>query len=152
MKKCFKCLKTKNINDFYRHSQMLDGHLNKCKACSRLDAVINRNKKIEYYREFDRARAMTPKRIKLRNNYKKSEAGKRVISRLSREWRLRNPEKYSAHIKVGNAIRCGLLLKKPCDICGEVRSHAHHEDYQKPLAVRWLCSAHHRAEHDRSVS
>lgn len=37
MKKCFKCGEIKPLNDYYAHPQMGDGHLNKCKVCTRID-------------------------------------------------------------------------------------------------------------------
>ena len=35
----------------------------------------------------------------------------------------------------------------PCEICGSLTTHRHHEDYSKPLDIRWLCSRHHAARH-----
>lgn len=46
-----------------------------------------------------------------------------------------------------SAVRSGRLVRLPCEMCGEKKSEAHHEDYAKPLEVRWLCSAHHREAH-----
>lgn len=45
------------------------------------------------------------------------------------------------------AVRAGKLIRRACEMCGELKSHAHHEDYDKPLEVRWLCAKHHRWEH-----
>lgn len=50
--------------------------------------------------------------------------------------------------KVSEAKRKGLLATRPCEICGSItRIHAHHDNYAKPLDVKWLCSLHHRQRH-----
>jgi hypothetical protein len=32
-------------------------------------------------------------------------------------------------------------------VCGSKKVHGHHEDYNKPLEVHWLCPKHHKARH-----
>ncbi len=52
---------------------------------------------------------------------------------------------------VNNAIRGKKLFKEPCEVCGCTdKIHAHHDDYDKPLDVRWLCSAHHSQWHAKN--
>ena len=43
-KKCFKCNIDKSLSEFYKHPQMLDGYLNKCKTCTRKDVQERVNK------------------------------------------------------------------------------------------------------------
>ena len=52
-----------------------------------------------------------------------------------------------AHAKVHKSLRDGSLVKQPCEVCGAIRVDAHHDDYSKPLSVRWLCPLHHRQHH-----
>ena len=53
-----------------------------------------------------------------------------------------------AHNAVKVALRRGDLVKGPCEQCGTTsKVEAHHDDYNKPLEVRWLCFSHHREWH-----
>ena len=45
---------------------------------------------------------------------------------------------------VANAMTLGTLQRQPCEECGSLNSTAHHDDYNKPLDVRWLCWPDHR--------
>jgi predicted nucleic acid-binding Zn ribbon protein len=65
----------------------------------------------------------------------------------SRAFKKHNPEKTKAHCAVRYATRTGRLTRPDtCQVCQrECRPHAHHDDYAKRLAVRWLCRKCHRA-------
>ena len=52
-----------------------------------------------------------------------------------------------AHKQVSNAIANGSLKRSACEKCGNQKVDAHHDDYTQPLAVRWLCRAHHLEVH-----
>jgi len=45
------------------------------------------------------------------------------------------------------AVRKGRLVQEPCEVCGEMKVEGHHDDYAKPLEVRWLCRYHHDEHH-----
>lgn len=46
-----------------------------------------------------------------------------------------------------NKVAKGVINKKPCEVCGITEVEAHHDDYYKPLDIRWLCKLHHRDYH-----
>ena len=131
MKKCFKCQVEKPIECFYKHKAMKDGYLNKCKECTKTDVKNHRNRNIDKIRAYDRAR------------------GNRQSKEYIKQYRKRYANKYKAHTAVNNAIRDGRLIKKSCEICG-CKAVAHHEDYLKPLDVRWLCQRHHKDWHAKN--
>ena len=130
-KQCFKCRRVKDISLFYKHPQMGDGHLGKCKSCTKKDVKRryydpeSRQKIIEY----EHKRFKTPQR---------REKVKEYQARMREKY----PGKYKARMKLSNAIRNGKLIKYPC-WCGEEKVEAHHKDYRKPLDVQWLCRKHH---------
>lgn len=53
---------------------------------------------------------------------------------------------------VSIAVKKGLILKMKCEKCGVEKTQAHHDDYNYPLSVRWLCDFHHREYHKGLVS
>jgi hypothetical protein len=57
--------------------------------------------------------------------------------------RMRN----KANKKVSIALRKGMLHAEPCEECGADKTEGHHDDYTKPLDVRWLCRKHHAQHH-----
>lgn len=62
-------------------------------------------------------------------------------------WKINNPLKIRAHKIVYSAKRNGTLVEQPCERCGNERVHAHHEDYNFPLDVMWLCLSCHVQRH-----
>jgi hypothetical protein len=77
-----------------------------------------------------------------------------VEEREKRNERLERDElhrfKVAARVFTMRAINQGMLIRKPCEVCGLEKVDAHHDDYTKPLEVRWLCRKHH-LEHHRNV-
>lgn len=57
------------------------------------------------------------------------------------------PKDDRVHAIVSKAIFRGRLIQRPCEVCGAEKADAHHDDYNKPLDVRWLCPTHHREWH-----
>lgn len=85
----------------------------------RATALASRARRIEDVRAYDRARG----------------------------FRVYDESKVRARRAVHVALTTGALTRLPCEVCGSATVDAHHEDYSKPLDVRWLCRSHHLALH-----
>ena len=130
MKTCFKCGRALPLGEFYRHPMMADGHLGKCKECAKRDVTTNRLRRLAEIREYDRERNKLPKRRA--DRYRRAKV-----------YFEKHPERRRAIVRANNAVRDGRLIRQVCEVCGSERSEKHHDDYSKPLEVRWLCKPHH---------
>lgn len=134
MKICGQCKLDKPDSDFHKRSASKDGLSACCKECQQ---------------KYDSARLRDPKRMKMRNDYQMTPKGKAAHQRANKNWLEKNAIKRKAHIITGNAIKYGKLKKAPCEVCGKLEVHAHHDDYAKPLEIRWLCDIHHNEWHSK---
>lgn len=81
-----------------------------------------------------------------REQYKAWQSSDRGRSYLAAYYR-KNRDKQLARVKVRNAILAGKLRRGLCEVCGNPKVDGHHDDYSKPLDVRWLCKKHHEELH-----
>lgn len=150
-KRCFKCGEEKPLSEFYCHKAMTDGHLNKCKACTKKDVKIHRAANIEVVQAYDRKRSSSEHRIaeryKRARKIRESPELRESKARSQSIWGHNNREKRRAHLAVRRAINKGTLTRQPCERCGNIKSEGHHEDYSKPLEVVWLCRQCHGNRH-----
>lgn len=68
-----------------------------------------------------------------------------------RAYRVEHADRHAARLAVRRAIESGAMLRQPCEKCGAEPAHGHHDDYSKPLDVRWLCPVHHREHHAKAT-
>ena len=64
-------------------------------------------------------------------------------SELTEEQKLKSNARSYLHVYV----KRGKVIKLPCEICGDPKSEAHHNDYSKPLDVIWFCRNCHMEYH-----
>ena len=149
MKVCRECNKEKELHDFYKHSAMADGYLNKCIECVKARVAKHRESNIERVREYDKKRSTFPHRVQSRKEYQKTDQGKKVRKKAMENYHKKYPMKYAAHLMTSNALRDGRLIAATnCSECNsDKRIQGHHDDYTKPFEVRWLCEPCHKKWH-----
>jgi len=133
-KVCKVCLTNKPIDEFYRHPRGADGYQGKCKDCQKAMTLKARAANPDHYREYDRARGKLPHRVK-------------AAIEQAKKWRDEDKRRMKCHNAVARALRDGTLDPMPCRVCGSEKTVAHHDDYDKPLDVVWLCQSHHKQLH-----
>ena len=132
-KTCFKCGEKKHIDCFYIHKAMKDGHLNKCKECTKKDTRLSYDIKSsnEEYREKERERG--------RDRYKR--LGYRDKQKI---WDSKRLNRMKPIFK-----RLHKMYKNKYGICeNEV---LHHWDYNLPYNVFVMDRDSHRKLHTRLV-
>lgn len=152
-KQCTKCKSVLPFSEFHKWKYGKDGYKSCCKKCNTKDVTS--------YQKTPRGR-----QIHLRNSckYERTEKGKRnkkryvgsdkgciMVKERSRKNRERFPEKCRARDVLNNAVKSG-KIKAPsnCIVCSKRRKlHGHHDDYDNPLEVRWMCQKCHDTEHGR---
>ena len=136
MKKCFKCGVIKGRGEFYKHPQMGDGLLGKCKGCTKKDSNERRLLKLQ-----DPIWANKERKRQREKEERRRNAG------LVKKYKKAKATQPKANIALTKAVRDGVIKREPCAVCGKVKAEAHHEDYSKHLDVAWLCSRHHADRH-----
>jgi len=148
-KQCKQCLKVLPLSEFYRESRRPHQPWGKCKHCTVKRVVDFVHKKHSTDAQWLINYA---KRYRLRQRAKREqgevpEITKEESTLRAKQMRIKHPERFRARTIFSNSIRSGMTTPQPCAICGNVKSEGHHEDYAKPLEVKWLCRKHHMARH-----
>ena len=126
----------------------------KCTNCSRILPLNKDNFHSVKTRVFNgftyRCRSCEKLRDKLRTKNSKA----RVVSNRKRTKRYQenNQDKIIARITLRRAVSAGVIKKDECSManisdCCFGKIEAHHDDYNRPLDVRWLCKYHHTKQH-----
>jgi len=80
-----------------------------------------------------------------------NEAAEEQPVTRQKRWQAEHPKARWAHLALASALRRGLIEKGPCEVCGAVEVDGHHDDYDRPAVVRWLCRRHHRQLHAKKA-
>jgi hypothetical protein len=136
LKKCSKCQQIKPYQSFSKDKHAKIGVRSQCKECVK-----------EYFKTEKGRRA----KQKASRKYRKTGHGQQIILTLVKTKRLEymqrhnalHPERRKARNAISSLKQQGRLEPQPCEKCGDTKTQAHHDDYNKPLEIRWFCSACH---------
>ena len=134
MKICTICQEKKRNIDFSPNKSTSDKLQSNCKKCHNIISI----------------------------KWGKTKRGRMLKKETAKRWRKRNPKKVkkfydkykdkyrkriSANSKIYYAVKSGKLARLNCEVCKNPQVKAHHDDYNKPLQIRWLRAIHHKKWH-----
>lgn len=157
MKKCTKCSQDeaskgsswckKCLSDYKKehYKKNKDKYLEKAKQQRTDNPKEVREYQKEYYQKNKEVLLEKGKQ------YSSTKKGKAARQRASTNYRKSDQYnlKQNARKKVLRAVQSGKLVKPNlCEVCRKEKFvEAHHEDYNKPLEVKWLCKECHENTH-----
>lgn len=125
----------------------------KYKERDRQRYLKNREEKIEASRQYKVKNR--EKYLEKAKEYNAQPEVKATKLERQREDRRRFPQKHAARRLALQAVKSGVLVKQPCEVCGKIpeRIEMHHDSYRPgdELKVRWFCSYHHRELEGRTM-
>lgn len=133
-KTCTKCRELKAIEEYWRIKKGSPLRMPVCKVCSK--------KAKSEYRASEHGKAVIREQFKRRYNKHTKEYIHKAMDRY-----LKKPEVVRAEAKARYALKKGLIEKKVCETCSGIKVEMHHDNYEKPLEVRWFCRSCHMKEH-----
>lgn len=151
----------KSYDEFYKSKKGKNGYAEQCKACRLI-------KDREYYKKnpeiclakHERWRKRNPEKVRANQRAYYHRNKDRILEKLretrkvngyatTKKYKKNNKEKIECHNYVALAIKFGHLVRpESCEKCKKIcKPQAHHDDYSKPLEVKWLCRKCHGQEH-----
>lgn len=135
-KHCSRCNMHLEASMFYKQKHSADGLHAWCKSCGRNYGLEYKTKNREYIRNRDRIRDSIPSvraaKLKAKN-----------------KWQINNLHKRRAHWRIYRAVKAGKITRpNKCERCLNIcKPNGHHDDYNKPLEIMWLCQLCHKKRH-----
>jgi hypothetical protein len=101
--------------------------------------------RMRYRRDIDKKREQSRHYATTHKNIRKkwAEDNKDKMRKSCEKYRNQNKIKTHAHYLANYAIATGRLVRGRCEVCGNNKVEAHHDNYLNALEVRWLCHIHH---------
>lgn len=100
-------------------------------------------------RDYERRRSKLPERRQaLRAAIRRSVVKHRIEHKDDPDYK----QKQAAYCKLQWALHIGSIIRQPCVVCNNPKTHGHHEDYSRPLDVVWLCGSCHSMIHHGTLA
>ena len=146
-RRCSKCGEVFTLNCFHKDRRKKLGRSKWCKWCKNKNSVkwdkANPEKVYERVRRWMKA---NPEKVnEIHKRWKKANPEK--VYEIRKRYNEANPQKKNARAYLYWAIKKAKIKRGICEVCGEEKVDGHHEDYNKPLEVNWLCRKHHKGIH-----
>ncbi len=132
IRRCAVCHEERPLSEFPKDASSWQGRRRLCRVCFRAkqrDSWNWRKKEPDIHDRVTRARARYDQKRNI-SDHRRRQA--------------------KAHSAVRTALKNGTIVRGFCEICGSPLTEAHHDNYDYPLQVKWLCKIHHIASHQEN--